>query len=150
MPIISSSFTVDSMPQADGRRWVKETHIDHNSKTYNIEYLASDGFDYATCMNLRAQNIGKEIDSKEASATEAANFVLPITKLQFLQRMTMQERILCKEFAKTDPIAQDFLFLLDLAEDVVLGNQSLLEGLSYMESLGVLNAGRALEIGSDI
>ena len=43
-----------------------------------------------------------------------------------------------------------FLFMLGLAEDVVLGNKSLLESLSYMESLGALNAGRALEIGSDI
>lgn len=148
MPIINSTYTVDSVPQSDGRMRVKETHTDHNGKTYTAEYLASDGFDYVTCMNLRAQHIGNEIDSKEATETESANFVLPITKLQFLQRMTIQERILCKELAKTDPIAQDFLFLLDLAEDVVLGNQSLLEGLSYMESIGALNAGRALEIGS--
>lgn len=148
MPIINSTYIVDSVQQADGRRWVKETHTDHNGKTYNAEYLASDGFDYVVCMALRAQHIGDEIDSKEAAATEAANFVLPITKLQFLQRMTTQERVACKSFIKTDPIAEDFFFMLEIAQDIVLGDANLLAGLSYLESLGALNAGRALEIGS--
>jgi len=148
MPIINSTYTVDQIPQADSRRWVKETHTDHTGKTYSAEYLASEGFDYGTCLTARAENIGAEIDRKEAALNEAQNFVIPITKLTFLKRLTVQERISCKALAKTDPVVEDFFAMLDMAQDVVLGNSDLIMGLSYLESVGGLASGRALEIGS--
>jgi len=72
MPIINSTHVIDQTPQADGRRWVKETHIDHNGNQYFAEYLASEGFDYDTCLAARASNIGLEVDSKEAAYAEAS------------------------------------------------------------------------------
>lgn len=70
MPIIQSEYIVDETPQADGRRWVKETHTDHNGKKYYAEYLASEDFDCDLCMATRAETIGADLDRKEAALNE--------------------------------------------------------------------------------
>jgi len=83
-------------PQADGRRWVKETHTDHLGKKFYAEYLAPVDFDYETCMNLRAGNISIEIDQKYALDAEAGNTQVSYRKIRqdaFFDRFTTTEAL---------------------------------------------------------
>lgn len=147
MPILTSTYEMGPT-QADGRAYCTETHTDHTGRKHTIEYLADVGFDCETCLALRAERLGAEIDRREAAELEANNFVLPIAKIDFLRRMTPAERVACRTLAKTDPIAEDFMNMLDMADNIVLGNADLMAGLSYMESMGCLETGRAQEIGN--
>ena len=68
----------------------------------------------------------------------------------FYRKFTSVERIAIREFAKTDPVAEDFYATLNAAiasganvrdDDVDTRN-----GLAYLESIGAIKAGRALEL----
>lgn len=67
-----------------------------------------------------------------------------ITKLDFLRRFTSEERINIR--SSTNAIVVDFLYLLDLAQDVNLADPDTVAGVNYCESLGLLSVGRALAI----
>lgn len=149
MPIVESYYIEDLTPQADGRYRVYEFHVDHNGIEHTVEYLAGSDFDKDYTLRLRAENIGKEIDRREAAEQEALKFTVSLTKLQFLDRLTTQERIQCRAVAKTNPVAEDFMAMLDMAPAIRLGSPKLLAGLTYMESLGALATGRAIEIGKE-
>lgn len=69
---------------------------------------------------------------------------LQITKLQFLRLFTTGERIAIR--ASSDHVIVDFLQLLDLAQDVRLDDPDTVQGLHYLESEGLIAAGRAAEI----
>lgn len=64
-----------------------------------------------------------------------------LTQLAFLRRFTPEERIAIR--ASTDPVVQDFLHLLGLAQDIRLDDADTVAGVGYLESLGLLAAGRA-------
>lgn len=67
--------------------------------------------------------------------------VLVLTQLSFLRRFSPEERIAIR--ASTDPVVQDFLHLLGLAQDIRLDDADTVAGVGYLESLGLLAAGRA-------
>lgn len=67
--------------------------------------------------------------------------ILVISKLQFLRRFTAEERIVIR--ASADPVIVDFLHLLDLAQEVRLDDADTQAGVRYLESAGLLAAGRA-------
>ena len=69
---------------------------------------------------------------------------LQITKLQFLRLFTAPERIAIR--ASSDTVIVDFLQLLDLAQDVRLDDPDTIQGMYYLESEGLIAAGRAAEI----
>lgn len=54
MTIVSSSLT-EGVPQADGRRYVTETHVDHTGAAHRFEYLAAPDVDCAAIMAARAR-----------------------------------------------------------------------------------------------
>ena len=100
MPIINSSYTADATPQADGRRWVKETHTDHLGKKFYAEYLAAVGFDYESCMNQRAANISVEIDQQYTIAAEASDTQVNYRKIRqdaFFDRFSITEALKIQE-----------------------------------------------------
>lgn len=66
---------------------------------------------------------------------------LQLSKLAFLRRFTAEERIAIR--ASTDPVIVDFLHLLDLAQEVQLDDADTQAGVRYLESAGLLAAGRA-------
>ncbi|MBK8872355.1 MAG: hypothetical protein IPN19_15315 [Elusimicrobia bacterium] len=68
----------------------------------------------------------------------------PLTQLAFLRRFTAEERIACR--ASSDPVVQDFLHLLGLAQDVRLDDADTVAGVNYLESLGLLAEGRAAAV----
>lgn len=69
---------------------------------------------------------------------------MQLTKLQFLRLFTTAERIAIR--ASSDPVIVDFLQLLDLAQDVRLDDPDTVQGVHYLESEGLIAAGRAAEI----
>jgi len=82
MPIVTSGYKVDEIPQADGRRWVKEIHIDQYGKEYVSEYLASEDFDCEACMKERAEVLSQDIDKSYAIAEESG--IKPVAQVDKL------------------------------------------------------------------
>lgn len=148
MPIITSTI-IATRPQADGRAYVTERHTDHNGNTYDHEYLADAGLDTDTVMQLRAQNIGAQIDAREAVEAEAANFVLPIPPIDWMRRFTMAERIAIRTAAKSDPIVEDVLELLaSVKTGVLITDADTQMALGYFAQQGLITPARAAEIGT--
>lgn len=68
----------------------------------------------------------------------------PLTKLQFLERFTTQERIAIR--SSTDPIVIDFMDLLTMSQEVDLINPSVTLGLQYLASINLIQSSRIAEI----
>jgi hypothetical protein len=73
-----------------------------------------------------------------------------LTRLEFLRLMNQQERVQIRGFSKGNnpvaPIIEDFMFLLEMSQEVNLDDADLVAGLQQLEAGGLLNAGRAAEI----
>jgi hypothetical protein len=79
-------------------------------------------------------------------AFEAVVTPMTWTGYAFLKRLTLAERAAARELAKTDPIAADFMHLLDRSGEVQQNNPDVLAGLNYLVSQGRMVAGRPSEI----
>ena len=67
----SSSYTTDGHTQADGRRYVRETHVDDAGVTHTVEYLAPAGWtatEYTARMNERAAQLDAQLAEQEAAS----------------------------------------------------------------------------------
>jgi hypothetical protein len=69
-----------------------------------------------------------------------------ITKLEFLQRFTADERIAIRTAAKSNPALEDFMELLNAAQSVDTTFSETVAGLQTFEQVGLLAAGRANQI----
>lgn len=65
MPVSSTSYMVDAHAQADGRRYVRETHTLTAGASVNVTYLAPVGADYAAIAAERAAAIDEQLASVE-------------------------------------------------------------------------------------
>ena len=69
-----------------------------------------------------------------------------LSKLDFLRRFTRMERIALRKAATSNEIVADFMHMLELSASVSLDHSDVVEGLSYLEAEGMLDAGRKDEI----
>ena len=69
---------------------------------------------------------------------------VPLSKYAFLTRFTSAERIAAQ--ASADPVVQDFLNLLNVAQNVSLSDPNTIAGVNYIEKVGIIAAGRAAVI----
>lgn len=145
MPIVSSVIT-NLIPQADGSSLVWELHTDHTGKTYEFNYTAGVGVDTSLVMGERAVILGKEVGAREEAERLANNYSLPLTPYAFLSRFTLPERITARTLAKTDPVVEDILFMVQNAQGVYLTDASTINGVQYLQTVGVLTEIRAGEI----
>lgn len=79
----------------------------------------------------------------------AAPAPLPLfvwTPAGFLKRFSQDERIAARDLARTDARIEDFMHLLDRAEEVRSDDPDTLGGLARLTELGVLAEGRVAEI----
>ncbi len=67
-----------------------------------------------------------------------------LTKLRFLNRFTMAERIAIR--ASTDPIVIDIMNLFDAAEYITLTDINTQQGIGYLGVVGILSQARIAEI----
>jgi hypothetical protein len=65
MPVASSAFTLDPVVQADGRRYVRETHTLTVGSPFLVDYLAAAGTNYTTVMNGRVAGINEQLAQAE-------------------------------------------------------------------------------------
>lgn len=148
MPIINSVIT-KTVEQVDGRTDVTESHIDQNGIEYQVNYLAAVGLDLNAVLMERAALIGADIDAKAAVTAAAQAYELPLSTTQFLGLLTRPERIAIRKAAVSDDALADYLDYLAKTRGIYrkapLG-QTTINGLNYLESVGLLAAGRAAEI----
>ncbi len=67
--------------------------------------------------------------------------ILSLSQLSFLRKFTAEERIAIR--SSIDPIIIDFLHLLNLAQDINLSDPDTIAGVNYLESVELLDSGRA-------
>lgn len=67
----------------------------------------------------------------------------PLTKLAFLRRIPAEKRIAIRAAAKADPILEDAMGLLDLAEDVSVTDPDTVQLVGYLQAQGFLTADEA-------
>lgn len=147
MPIISSELVSDS-PQVDGRRRVNELHVSDAGEQFTFSYLADSSHDSEATLAARAAEISGQLAVKAAALAEVVGTVLPLSRLEFLSRFTVQERITIRAAAKDDPVVEDFLFMLDVAGNVIPAHPTTQQGLGYLVSLKLLTVERSQEIGA--
>lgn len=71
---------------------------------------------------------------------------LPLTRLEFLRRFTMEQRIALRETAKTNAVLADAMDLLYRAEDIRTDDPDTVAMINYCVSLGLLTSGDAANI----
>lgn len=80
------------------------------------------------------------------SAPQAPSAPRTLTKVAYLKRFTQAERIGIREAAKVNVVVEDYVELLNLAQDVDLADPETIAGVQQLEAAGLLAAGRAAEI----
>lgn len=71
---------------------------------------------------------------------------LKITRLSFKQRFTTAERLAIRAAAVANPLVFDFQDLVDSATYIDLARQDTKDAVNALEQLGLIGAGRAIEI----
>lgn len=69
-----------------------------------------------------------------------------LTRLEFLRRFTQAERIAIRAAAVQSPALNDFLELLDMAEEVHTDHPDTVSAITMLTAAGLLGPGRAAEI----
>lgn len=67
-----------------------------------------------------------------------------LTKLEFLSRFTMEERIAMR--SSTDPILADIVKLVEIAEFIDLGDTQTQQSVGYLGMIGILSPTRVTEV----
>lgn len=69
-----------------------------------------------------------------------------LTKLEYLRRFTSQERVTIRQASKTEPVLEDYLAMLELAEAIDTEDADTVAAVQMLEMVGLIAAGRAAEI----
>lgn len=69
-----------------------------------------------------------------------------LTKIEFLDRFTVDERVAIRAAAATNGVVKDYLELLNAATEVSLTSTRTITGVQSLEAGGLLAAGRGAEI----
>lgn len=87
-----------------------------------------------------------EVPEDDSGVTDAPIVAMTWTKLEYLRRFSQAERIAIREAAKVTPELDDYLQLLELAEEVSSDDPDIIAALAMLEAGGLIGAGRAAEI----
>jgi hypothetical protein len=69
-----------------------------------------------------------------------------MTKLEFLRRFTQDERVAIRTVAKSNVALEDYMAMIDLAQEIDTADADTRAGVQMLESVGLLAEGRAQEI----
>ena len=69
-----------------------------------------------------------------------------ITKVAYLRRFTTDERVGIRTAAKTSAVLEDYLSMMELAEEISLDDPDTIAAVQMLESAGLIAAGRAAEV----
>lgn len=154
--IVTSTYTAGDV-QADGRRYVRETHTLDDGKTVDFDYLADDTIDPSTVMAARAARLNAEIAAQDSALMIASGGAMPLTKLQFRRLFTTAEQKAIDRFnvqfeahpALTVDQKDDIRTGLEnyrAAESVSLADSATIQAVQTYEALGLIAPGRAAVI----
>lgn len=87
--IVESTYT-EGPTQVDGRRYVKERHVDDQGEVYEYEWLGAQ--DATPVVQARAAKLSALIAEKREAETLISGTLLPLTKLKFRELFTTTER----------------------------------------------------------
>ena len=80
----------------------------------------------------------------DAPVVERASRVM--TKLEYLRRFTVGERVAIRAAAEQNAVLADYLQLMELAQDINTGDPDTIAAVTMLEQAGLIAAGRAQEI----
>lgn len=78
--IVSSSYT-EGQPQADGRRWVRETHITSDGDELKYEWLGTQ--DAQMVLDERVAVLNAQYAARTAARALVQGSLIPLSKLEF-------------------------------------------------------------------
>ena len=76
----------------------------------------------------------------------AAPIPRTITKLEYLRRFTTGERVSIRSAASANPVLDDYLKLMELAQEINLDDPDTVSAVQMLEQAGLIATGRAAEI----
>lgn len=74
---------------------------------------------------------------------------MKLTKLEYLRKFTAEERIAIRTVAKSNPVLEDYLSMLELADEIDIADTDTVAAVMMLEQGGLLAQGRAAEILAD-
>ncbi len=119
------------------------------------EYIVtrkSDGVEVLRYSAVHAQEVNgfDLVDYDHAEWTPDAPIVAPVnhtlTKLEYLRRFTVEERVAIRAAAAQNPVLADYLQLMELAQEINTGDADTVAAVTMLEQAGLIAAGRAQEI----
>lgn len=75
-----------------------------------------------------------------------APVIRTLTKLEYLRRFTVEERVAIRAAAEQNQVLADYLQLMELAQDINTGDADTIAAVIMLEQAGLIAAGRAQEI----
>lgn len=97
-----------------------------------------------------AARVGDLYDGKTFTAPvvepAAPLVVRELSKIEYLKRFTQEERIAIRTAAKVNPVAEDYVELMNAAPVIHMDDEDTIAGLQTLEAAGLLGKGRAAEI----
>lgn len=69
-----------------------------------------------------------------------------LSKLEYLRRFTSEERVTIRQAAKVTPVLEDYLSLLELADEINTGDADTIAAVNMLEQAGLIAQGRAAEV----
>lgn len=69
-----------------------------------------------------------------------------LTKLEYLRRFTTEERVTIREASKANPALEDYLAMMELAEEIDTGDADTIAAVTMLEQVGLIGVGRANEV----
>ena len=69
-----------------------------------------------------------------------------ITKLEYLRRFTVEERVAIRAAAEQNPVLADYLQLMELAQEINLDDPDTVAAVLMLEQVGLIAAGRSAEV----
>ena len=94
----------------------------------------------------RVEVIEASIDAGNSPSLTIYGGRRTISKLDFLRLFNPKERITIRLAATQSPEIQDYLYMLELAEEIHLDDVETQTGVKSLEAAGVLATGRSAEI----
>ena len=69
-----------------------------------------------------------------------------LTKLEYLRRFTVEERVAIRAASEQNPVLADYLQLMELAQEINTGDPDTIAAVTMLEQVGLLAEGRAQEV----
>lgn len=69
-----------------------------------------------------------------------------LSKLEYLRRFTSEERVTIRAAAKQSPMLEDYLAMMELAEEINTGDADTIAAVQMLEQAGLIGEGRANEV----